>query len=130
MQKAEVRPQVPANLLGHYNIVGRVPNGNAIYNGKLSIDGGKTAYSLKRTVNGVTTTGKAWLENCVPDGDDPSQGELVLEFEYDKKNGSLHGFCYLTNDLQNSMPLTCYTDTTGVKYEQSGFEAAFPEIDN
>ena len=118
-------PEFPAALLGKYEIVGGMPDSGATYGGTLEIKDGKTAYTLKRTVDGSTTTGEAWIEACGTDG---SHGVRVVNFKYGKGKGLLEGHCFLSSDLENGMFLSCYTNIAGMKNERTGLESLFPEI--
>lgn len=53
-------PEFPAALLGKYEIIGRMPDSDATYGGgTIEINAGKTAYEIKRTLNGSAMTGEA-----------------------------------------------------------------------
>jgi hypothetical protein len=119
-------PEFPAALLGKYEIVGRMPDSNATYGGTLEISDGKTAYTLKRIVNGNVTSGEAWIETC---GTDSSRGVKVLGFKYTKGKVLLEGHCFPGSDLENGMFLSCYSNVAGVKNERPGLESMFPRND-
>lgn len=122
-QPQKYDPEFPAALLGKYEIIGRMPDSGVTYGGTLEIKGGKKAYALKRTVNGNTMAGEAWIETC------GSNDFRMLSFRYTEGKRPLEGYCFMQSNLENEMLLSCYTNFAGKKNERPGLESMFPHSD-
>ncbi|HKB58795.1 MAG TPA: hypothetical protein VKC56_01995 [Gallionellaceae bacterium] len=125
-ERQQYDPAAPAALPGTYEIVGRMPDSSATYGGTLEISAGKTAFVLKRTVDGNTMTGEAWIAACGKKG---RHGVQMLDFKYTEGKGLLEGRCFLDSDLQDGMFLSCYTRIVGKKHGHQGLESAFSQND-
>jgi hypothetical protein len=117
--RQKLDPELPAGLDGKYEIIGRMPDSDVTYSGTLEVGIGKTAYTLKRTVNGNIANGEAWFETC---GLDEIQ---VLSFKYTQGKKPMEGFCFINRNGDNYMLMSCYTNYVGVESKRSGLESMF-----
>ena len=115
----KIDPELPAGLSGTYEIIGRLPNSDITYAGRVEIKEDETAYTLKRTVGGVTTIGDAWIEFCSPDK------YMVLNFKYSKTPKPILGSCFLRTNGNNYYIISCYTRFIGTELKQRGLESMF-----
>jgi hypothetical protein len=115
----KIDPEYPAGLAGKYEIIGRLPDSNTTYTGLLEIINSKSIYLLKRSVEGVTTTGKAWIEICGPDE------IMFLRFNFHKQKDALDGSCLFRYNADNYFLISCYTSFVGKNYKKIGLESMF-----
>jgi hypothetical protein len=103
--------EVPAGLIGKYEILGKEPETGQTYYGWLDISMVNESYVLRRQVKGQILIGAAWLESCSPDK------FMVLKVRYDSKPKGQELSCYLRFDGDNYTRSSCTTS------EGSGLEA-------
>ena len=103
--------QVPAGIIGTYEIVGKEAVTGQPYSGALKIAVVKNKYTLVRTVRGRTLKGEAWVESCSPDR------FQVLRARYRSKPKVTELSCYLRFDGDNYTRASCTT------FEGGGLEA-------
>ena len=102
--------EVPAGLIGKYDIVGRNSATAGPYSGTLRIEPGKDSYILTRTVQGRVRKGEAWVEVCSPD----KFQRLMVRL--DSKPRAIEFACYLRGDGDNFVRASCTTaDARGLE---------------
>lgn len=98
-----VDPELPAGLVGSYELVGKGPITGTAYSGTLAIAIGKTSYALTRKEGHVVVGGEAWVERCGADS------IFVLAARYATNPGPTDLRCALGTDGDNYFRVTCQT---------------------
>ena len=102
--------EVPAGLVGKYNIVGGNSATGSSYSGTLQVSLGNNSYILTRTVQGRVRKGEAWVEVCSPD----KFQRLMVRL--DSKPRAIEFACYLRGDGDNFVRASCTTaDARGLE---------------
>lgn len=113
--------EVPAGLLGSYDIVGKDAATGNTYSGTLQVNHGKNSYLLTRTVRGRTLKGEAWMESCGPD-----QFQRLM-VRYESKARAIEIACYLVGDGDNFIRASCTTaDGRGLEAWYQRFDVSAP----
>lgn len=120
VREPAVDPELPAGLVGSYELIGKDPGSGGTYAGALEISDGKTAYVLTRVVNGRTVKGSAWIERCGPD-----RFPIILA-RYDTEPAPTELGCFFGTDGDNYFRVTCKSGLAG-RDEAPGLEAWFQQ---
>lgn len=111
-----------AFFAGHYELIGRAPDGGAAYSGtmEVTVEGGRLR--LSRTIGTARSTGTARLEERTAD----RIRILTVEMERNQVGGApLEAWCAIGSDLDNGPRLTCLVRPPGVETARPGLEAWF-----
>lgn len=106
-------------LAGDYDLVGRRPDSEETYSGRVTftpVDGGLV---VTRTVDGENETGRAHIEYRTADK------RPVLMIAFDEDGGAWESWCLYRFDLDNDARLTCLWRFAGTEPEHPGLEALF-----
>lgn len=95
--------EVPAGLIGKYEIVGKEALSGKTYSGSLEISVVNGSYVLTRTVHNRNVKGEAWVESCSPDH------FRVLRARYEARPKAIELSCYLRFDGDNFTRASCTT---------------------
>ena len=109
--------EVPAGLIGKYEIIGKSGESGQPYLGELLISIEDNAYVLRRTLGGKSVQGTAWVEGCSPDK------FRVLVAQYQPGSQATTWSCYLRYDGDN------YTRATCKSFNGKGLEAWYQSHD-
>lgn len=115
-----IDPELPAGLVGSYELIGKDPASGGTYAGALDISDGKTVYVLTRIVNGNTVKGSAWIERCGPD-----KFPIILA-RYDTEPTPIELGCFFGTDGDNYFGVTCKSGMVG-REGTPGLEAWFQQ---
>ena len=106
-------------VAGNYFLVGKAPDSNKTYQGKLSINNSNGQLNIARNINGVVIKGSAAIESAL-------SGETkVLRMRFTEKGKSYEETCLVSGDLDNYARISCYLYTSDNKTTQPGMEALF-----
>jgi len=106
-------------VVGHYQLVGRAPDGGGAYHGRVEIFRTKGGLGVRRHLHGTTRTGTAAVEQATADR------VPVLRIRFATKGGNYEETCMVGSDLDNRARITCYLYRPGVRTAQPGIEALF-----
>jgi len=108
-------------VVGHYDLVGRSPNGGAAYHGRVEISRTADGLHVRRQVAGTERSGTAAVETATADR------IKVLRIRFAGADGNYEETCMVGSDLDNRARITCYLYRPGVRTAQPGIEALFAE---
>jgi hypothetical protein len=109
-------------VVGNYLLVGKAPDSNKTYHGKLSINNRDGQLKVTRNTNGVSIQGSAAIERSL------DSGANVLRIRFFEKGKNYEETCLVSGDLDNYARISCYLYTTDNTTKQPGMEVLFHEV--
>jgi len=108
-------------VVGHYQLVGRTPDGGGAYHGRVEISRTTGGLQVRRHVHGTEQTGTAAVEQATADR------VPVLRIRFRGTAGDYEETCMVGSDLDNRARITCYLYRPGSHTRQPGLEALFAD---
>ena len=118
-------------IVGNYHLLGKAPDSNETYYGKLILSQTEKGITVQRTIKGKTTLGRGKMEKSLADKVD------ILRISFTENSMDYEETCLISGDLDNYPRITCHLyrlgrpdrpDTSGPITTNPGLEALF--IDN
>jgi len=106
-------------IAGNYLLVGKLPDSNNTYHGKLQIVSTDSGIEVHRIISGKTISGSGAIEKATADG----VGVFRMRFRED--GTEFEETCMIQSDLDNYARITCYLYQPGVRTGNPGLEALF-----
>ncbi len=106
-------------LIGKYLLIGKSPDSDNTYSGKVEIYGGTDKLKVIRQIGNLTVHGEATIETVL-NGD-----AKVLRVRFSENTIEYEETCLVHSDLDNNPRISCYLYQPGVKTEMPGIEALF-----
>ena len=110
-------------LKGSYELVGRWPDSNKTYSGKIVLEKDHGNFRVVRLINGKKITGMGKIETATPDK------VKVLRIRFKQDEREYEGTYLIGSDLDNYGRLTGYLYLKNGKTKQPGLEAFFIVLD-
>jgi hypothetical protein len=110
-------------LRGSYELVGRWPDSNKTYSGKIVLEKDHGHFRVVRLINGKKITGIGKIETATPDK------VKVLRIRFKQDEREYEGTYLIGSDLDNYGRLTGYLYLKSGKTKQPGLEAFFIVLD-
>ena len=110
-------------LRGSYELVGRWPDSNETYSGKIVLEKDHGNFRVVRLINGKKITGIGKIETATPDK------VKVLRIRFKQDEREYEGTYLIGSDLDNYGRLTGYLYLKSGKTKQPGLEAFFILLD-
>lgn len=106
-------------LVGDYLLVGKAPDSQLTYSGKVSIRAGEQGLEVRRVIGDTSVTGIAAIEPAL-------QGEArVLRIRFEQEGVGFEETCLWQSDLDNYARISCYLYQPQVPTRQPGLEVMF-----
>ena len=110
-------------LKGSYELVGRWPDSNEVYSGKIILEKDRGHFRVVRLINGKKITGIGKIETATSDR------VKVLRIRFKQDGREYEGTYLISSDLDNYGRLTGYLYLKNGKTKNPGLEAFFIDID-
>ena len=110
-------------LRGSYELVGRWPDSNETYSGKIVLEKDREHFRVVRLINGKKITGIGKIETATPDK------FKVLRIRFKQDEREYEGTYLIGSDLDNYGRLTGYLYLENGKTKNPGLEAFFIVLD-
>jgi len=110
-------------LKGSYELVGRWPDSNETYSGKIILEKDRGRFRVVRLINGKKITGIGKIETATP------EKVKVLRIRFKQDEREYEGTYLIGSDLDNYGRLTGYLYLKNGKTKNPGLEAFFIVLD-
>lgn len=110
---------IPDAFTGDYILVGKHPNGGAVYSGSASLQAVENNIIIKLRIGGEVTSAVGHFEVPQP----PGEGVVLRFIETSNKWKST---CLWQSDLDNYFRLSCYKLEVEATHSEPGLESFFP----
>ncbi len=106
-------------LVGKYECIGRWPDSDQTYSGRVEISTTPHGITIARTINGRRIEASGKLETATPDK------AQVLRVTFGQDGQSYEQTCLVSGDLDNYARVTCYSYSS--KTKKVGLESWFSD---
>lgn len=106
-------------LVGKYLLIGKAPDSEATYSGKLEIYRDKEKLKVLRKIGNMIVEGEAAIEYAL-NGD-----AEVLRIRFTEDSKDYEETCLFRPDLDNYARISCYWYQPGINTDKPGMEALF-----
>lgn len=106
-------------LIGKYLLIGKAPDSESTYSGKLEIYRDKDKLKVLRQIGKVVEKGEAAIEYAL------NGNAEVLRIRFSESSTKYEETCLFRSDLNNYARISCYLYQPGVKTDKPGMEALF-----
>lgn len=110
-------------VVGRYHLIGKSPDAESAYHGRLEIYRDRTGLKLKRSIGKSSGVGTAAVESAL-NGD-----AAALRMRFSENQIAYESTCLIQGDLDNHARLSCHLYRQDGKTRQPGLEALFIDAD-
>lgn len=106
-------------IQGEYHLIGKAPDSEKTYYGKLTIKSKANHLVIERRINDKTINGTAALEKALAGEAD------VLRMRFTEEEQKFEATCLIDSDLDNYARMSCYLYSVNGNTDHPGLEALF-----